>query len=153
MSKEYSNKTSPVLLMVDDDEEDVYLTRRAFCAYQTDLVFNSVSNSECTFDYLYSRGEFEERNNSEAPHVILLDINIPVENGFEILKKLKEDPNHAQIPVVMLSTSKAQQDIDKALSLGAVSYITKPVNTSGMKQIAEEFCQYWFGAEKLTASQ
>lgn len=151
MPKELFSHTSPTLLMVDDDEEDIYLTRRAFCAYKTDLVFSSVNDSQNLFDYLYARGKFEQRNKNEDPQVILLDINIPVENGFDIIKKLKADSHFAELPVVMFSTSKTKDDIDKAHNLGAASYITKPVDSRGMNQIAQEFCEFWFGAREVCA--
>jgi len=152
MPTENQHITNRVLLMVDDDEEDVYLIRRAFCAYQTDLVFHSVSDSQNLFDYLYRRGEYENRNVIDDPQVILLDTSTPVENGLQVLKQLKADPHYANLPVVMLSNRNVPEDRSKADRLGAASYITKPVDSDGMQQFAEEFCHFWFGPEKFTAS-
>lgn len=134
----------PVLLMVDDDEEDIYLTRRAFCAQREDLIFSSVQNNEDLFDYLYCRRKFAHISSDHLPDIILLDINIPKVDGYEILKNIRSDAEFRHVPVVMLSTSIASSDIRKAYRLGANSFITKSVSVSEMQKIAELFCRYWF---------
>ena len=139
----------PVILMVDDDDEDIYLTRRAFCAQQQGLQFRSVQNYQDLFDYLYAKGEYQDNSASDLPDVILLDINIPKKNGFEILEGLRNDPKHRHIPVVMLTTSSAKHDIQKAYQLGANSFISKTVSAEGMKVVANKFCSYWFDFSKL----
>jgi len=136
--------------MVDDDEEDVYLTKRAFCLHQDGLVFNSVSSGTKMFDYLYCRGEYESNEPlTHQPDVILLDINIPKEAGFKVLEKLRSDERFSTLPVSMLTTSSATHDIEKAYRLGANSYICKSVSKQGMEEVANQFCEYWFRFAKL----
>jgi len=142
-----------LVLMVDDDEEDVYLTKRAFCGHMKSLVFKSVPDSPSMFNYLYRRGEFDALETSNIPQLILLDINIPKENGFEILKKLRQDPEHGHIPVTMLTTSTAEHDVRQAYRLGASSFISKSVSASEMKRVAEHFCNYWFDLAHVPDTQ
>lgn len=142
-------KINPVLLMVDDDEEDVYLTKRAFTNYKSDLIFNSVADGVALFDYLDRQGKYKNVQVSPEPMVILLDINMPRENGFVILSRLKEHPSHRQLPVIMLTTSTSYLDVSKAYSLGACSYVCKSVNAAEMKKVAEKVCDYWFDFARL----
>ena len=135
--------------MVDDDDEDIYLTQRAFCGIREDLTFNSVANSAELFDYLHARGKYKNNGVKDMPDVILLDINIPKENGFDILKKLREDDQFSHLPVTMLTTSAAQHDICQAYKMGASSFICKSASASGMKEVAKQFCEYWFNFAKL----
>lgn len=135
--------------MVDDDDEDIYLTKRAFCSYQSDLIFNSVHSGAELFDYLNRRGKFSNEVEAYLPDAILLDINIPKENGFTILEKLSSDNKFSVIPVTMLTTSIAAHDIQNAYKLGANSYLCKSVSSQGMQDVAKQFCDYWFGFAKL----
>ena len=142
-------KKNPVVLMVDDDEEDIYLTRRAFCNYRENLKFNSVQNGTELFDSLNCRGAYSDNLITDLPDVILLDINIPNANGFDLLERLKADDSFKHIPVSMLTTSNSHKDIHKAYSLGASSFICKSVSADGMKEVAQNFCQYWLNFAKL----
>lgn len=135
--------------MVDDDEEDIYLTKRAFCSYKDNLNFVSACDSDAFFNYLYKREYQLNHSAQNSMIVVLLDINIPRENGFDILKKIKSDTQFNHIPVVMLTTSTAEHDIREAYKLGASSFISKSVNAAEMKRIAEHFCQYWFDFVKI----
>lgn len=135
--------------MVDDDPQDIYLTKRAFCSYMPDLRFRGVESGSALFDYLYCRGEFEGNDSDDLPDVILLDINIPRENGFEILENLKKDEAHCHIPVSMLTTSIAPFDLQQAYSKGANSYIRKTISAGEMQITAEQFCNYWFDLVQL----
>jgi len=135
--------------MVDDDNEDIYLTRRAFCNYQEDLVFDGVHSGSQMFDYLNCRGDFAANNPERLPDVILLDINLPKENGFAILEALRADEQFGHIPVAMLTTSNAQRDIQRAYSVGASTYICKSASSKGMQEVAQRFCDYWFGFARL----
>jgi len=141
-----TQKKNPVILMIDDDDEDIYLTKRAFCESREDLIFKSVQTGDDLFDYLYSRGEFVD---AITPDVILLDINIPKENGFEILARLRQDETYGHLPVSILSTSSANHDIAKAYKLGANTFITKSVSMQEMQDVAKHFCEYWFDFARL----
>lgn len=135
--------------MVDDDREDIYLTKRAFGQYDSDLDFRSVQSGSELFDYLLCRGEFVNNTADDMPDVILLDINIPKENGFTLLQKLKQEEALRHLPVSMLTTSNSLQDIRKAYKLGANSFIRKTNTAQGMKKLAENFCAYWFNFAEL----
>jgi len=139
----------PVILMVDDDDEDVYLTKRAFSSQLEKLIFNSVSDGNSFFNFLNRKDEYSSVPESETPDVVLLDINLPRQNGFEILQQLKNDPNHCHLPVIMLTTSTSEVDVRKAYKLGASCFICKSVNSAEMKSIAKEFVNYWFGFARL----
>ncbi len=143
---------APVILMVDDDDEDVYLTKRAFSAQSDKLVFNSVSNGASLFSFLNREGDYSSVPASETPDVLLLDINMPGQNGFEIIQQLRDDPKHSHIPVVFLTTSTSDRDVRKAYQLGASSFICKSMNSSEMRAIAAEFINYWFGFARLPAA-
>jgi len=144
----WSNR-NPVVLMVDDDDEDIYLTQRAFTQYREELVFKSVKDGEALFDYLNFLGEYANNEECDYPDVILLDINIPKENGFEILKRLRGDEKHGHLPVTMLTTSSAVHDVRKAYQLGASSFISKSVDAQGMKAVARQFCEYWLDFARI----
>ncbi len=144
-----SIKANPILLMIDDDREDIYMTKRAFCAHEERLDFRSVQSGEEMFDYLNCRGAYAANTAADRPDVILLDINIPKENGFKLLQKLKSEEEHSHLPVTMLTTSNSADDIRHAYKLGANSFICKSPSASGMKSIAENFCSYWFNFAEL----
>jgi len=146
------SKKSPVVLMIDDDDEDIYLTERAFTQQREDIVFRSVKSSEELFDYLNSLGDYANNEESDYPDVLLLDINIPKENGFEILKKLRSDEKHQHLPISMLTTSTAVHDVRKAYQLGASSFISKSIDAKGMKEVAKQFCQYWLDFARIPTS-
>lgn len=135
--------------MVDDDDEDIYLTRRAFCNYQENLVFNSVTSGAELFEYLQCQGKFVGNTKNDLPDIVFLDINIPKENGLEVLKQFRDNEGLKHIPVCILTTSSAQHDISKAYQLGANSYICKSVNSEDMKHMAAHFCKYWLSVVKL----
>lgn len=135
--------------MVDDDAEDIYLTKRAFATHDEEIVLNSVSSGKELFQYLNQQEGHAERDSSHYPWVILLDVNIPGEDGFDILERLKQDPIHGQLPVIMLSTSKTEIDVKRAYHLGASSFISKKVDTAEMKRMAVNFCDYWFRFAKV----
>lgn len=142
-------KKSPVLLMVDDDREDIYLTKRAFCNHDNRIIFKSVQSGGGLFDYLNCREAYKENTAIDKPDIILLDINIPKQNGFEVLEQLRQEEQHNQIPVSILSTSNSARDIEKAYKHGASSFICKSPSAAGMKNIAEIFCSYWFNLVEL----
>jgi len=152
MAETDQTKAPPVIVMVDDDDEDIYLTKRAFLRHKSDLRFNSVPDGKSLFDYLDRLGDYKDPQVALIPSVILLDINIPSENGFDILSRLKKHENFSHLPVVMLTTSNTDRDIREAYRHGASSYICKSVNAHQMKKIAEMFCEYWFGFSEIPES-
>ena len=137
-----------VILLVDDDDEDAFLTRRAFSKGKLLNDFHHVSSGEEMFAYLRGEGRFALEA-SPRPDLILLDINMPGMGGLEALKLLREDDTLRRIPVVMLSTSDDMDDVLGSYDGGANSYVTKPVDVAGMMKVASLFEEYWFQLVRL----
>ena len=133
-----------VVLVVDDDEEDVYLIRRAFGKRRSIDTIRHVPDGPSLFAYLGGEGKYSDQEAWPRPQLILMDINMPRENGFELLRRLREDRELAPIPVIMLSTSTADTDIAEAYRLGANSFINKPATSDGMRQVARHVDEFWF---------
>ncbi|WP_432812633.1 response regulator [Pantanalinema sp. GBBB05] len=141
------------ILMADDDEEDLLLARSALeaCRLANDL--HCVRNGEELLDYLYRRGEYAELATSPRPGLILLDLNMPRKDGREALQEIKADPELRHIPVVILTTSKAEEDIYRTYDLGANSYITKPVTFNSLVEVMQSLGRYWFEIVDLPPSR
>lgn len=140
---------SPItILMADDDEDDLMLTRDAFLENRLGNELKFVRNGEELMDYLFHRGEYSA-DNAPLPDLILLDLNMPKKDGREALKEIKSDNRLKQIPVVILTTSKAEEDIMKSYELGVNSFITKPVTFNDMIRITKALGDYWFEIVRL----
>jgi len=138
------NRRSITLLMADDDPDDRMLARDALTQARlvNDLYF--VEDGEELMDYLYHRGKYAKIADSPRPGVILLDLNMPRKDGREALKEIKADPDLRQVPVVVLTTSRSEEDIYRTYDLGASSYITKPVTFEGLVEVMKSLKKYWF---------
>jgi CheY-like chemotaxis protein len=132
------------ILMADDDADDRLLTREALedCRLANDLRF--VEDGEELLDYLYRRGTYADPARSPRPGLILLDLNMPRKDGREALAVIKSDPRLRCIPVVVLTTSQAEEDIYRSYDLGVNSYITKPVTFESMVELMKTLGKYWF---------
>lgn len=132
------------ILMADDDEEDLLLAKRALeaCRLANDL--HCVRNGEELLDYLFRRGDYTELDTSPRPGLILLDLNMPRKDGREALQEIKAHPDLRHIPIVILTTSKAEEDIYRTYDLGANSYITKPVTFNSLVEVMQSLGRYWF---------
>lgn len=137
------------ILMADDDEDDGLLVREALAESQFSFNLHIVSNSEELLDYLYNRGLYADKTRATRPGLILLDLNMPIKNGLEVLQEIKTDTSLRTIPVIILSTSEDQQDIYQSYALGANSFITKPVTFVGLVEIMETIGKYWFEIAQL----
>ncbi len=126
--------------MADDDADDRMLAKEALeeSRVLNDLRF--VENGEELMDYLYKRGDFAD---AERPGLILLDLNMPKKDGREALKEIKADANLRRIPIVVMTTSKAEEDIYRSYDLGASSFITKPVTFERLVELMRTLGQYW----------
>ncbi len=132
------------ILYADDDADDQLLVQEAL---EESLVKNElrfVSDGEELMDYLKRRGKYADPNCSPRPGLILLDLNMPRKNGREALAEIKGDPLLRTIPVVVLTTSKAEEDIYRSYELGVNSFIAKPVTFGGMVQVMRALGSYWF---------
>ena len=134
--------SKPYILYVDDSEDDVLMAERAFkkSNLSTDII-TLTDGQEC-IDYIFSEGEYEGKVH-ELPIVILLDLNMPRVNGFEVLEHLRNNEKTKTLPVVVLTTSDAENDVSKAYDLGANSFITKPLKTEDFFNTIVDIDVYW----------
>ena len=128
------------ILVVEDNEDDVLLLRESFADSHLVNVLHAVSDGEEAMQFLRHEGPYPD---SRRPGLVLLDINMPRKNGFEVLKEMKADPALCCIPVVMLTTSSREVDIVRAYTNGACSFISKPVDFDKLKEVAKHFALYW----------
>jgi len=137
------------ILMADDDADDRRLTRDALeeSRLANDLRF--VENGEELLDYLRNKGKYADTEASPRPGLILLDLNMPRMDGRTALKEMKADPDLRQIPVTVLTTSKADEDIFRSYDLGVNSYIVKPVTFEALVDILQTLEKYWFEIVEL----
>lgn len=140
---------SITILMADDDEDDRLMTKEAFEEAKLVNELRFVEDGEELLDYLYHRGKYTDPESFPRPGLILLDLNMPRKDGREALKDIKSDPDLRQIPIVVLTTSKAEEDIYRSYDLGVNSFITKPVSFEGMVFVITTLAQYWFQIVKL----
>jgi len=141
-AKPDANKLRDILL-VEDNPDDVEMTVRAF---KTACVANPVRvarDGAEALDFLFCTGAFVERKSEPAPHVVLLDLNLPKVNGLEVLRRLKADSRTLSIPVVVLTASERDRDIDESRRLGAESYIVKPVDFHSFTQVTPQLKLSW----------
>jgi CheY-like chemotaxis protein len=130
------------VLLVEDDPGDELITREAFEHNKINNTLHVVRDGQEGLDYLYQRGEFSD---ALRPDLILLDLNLPKYDGRQLLQKIKSDPDLCHIPVVVLTTSSAEEDVLRSYKLHANAYVTKPVDldqfVSAVRQIDEFFVQ------------
>jgi len=135
-------KTADIIL-VEDNRHDAELTIRAL---QKSRIANSLlhlRDGEEALDFFFCRGAFSNRNVTDIPKVVLLDIKMPKLDGIEVLRQLKENPTTKIIPVVLLTSSKEEKDIVEGYQLGVNSYIVKPVDFEGFQKAVSDLGLYW----------
>ena len=132
-----------VILMADDDADDRMLTRDALDESRVLNELRFVEDGEELMDYLHRRGKYADAESSPKPGLILLDLNMPKKDGREALKEIKSDPNLRRIPVVIMTTSKAEEDIFRSYDFGASSFITKPVTFDRLVDLMKAIGEYW----------
>ena len=137
------------ILVADDDPDDRQLTREAFeeAKLVNDLRF--VEDGIELLDYLQRRGKYVDPANSPRPGIILLDLNMPRKDGREALAEMKADPRLKTIRVIIMTTSKAEEDILRTYDLSASSYITKPVSFEGLVDVVRTLGKYWLEIVEL----
>ncbi|MFN0017643.1 MAG: response regulator [Pirellulaceae bacterium] len=145
-----TRKGQPItILMADDDADDRQMTREAFdhCRVANDLRF--VEDGEELMDYLHHREQFKDTKQSPRPGLILLDLNMPLKDGREALREIKANPRFKSIRVVVMTTSKAEEDILRSYQLGAESFITKPVTFTALVDVINTMGRYWLEIVEL----
>jgi len=138
-----------VILMAEDDPEDRMLVEEGFEESHLANELRFVEDGEQLMDYLYQRGDYAGEGAAPRPGLILLDLNMPRKDGREALAEIRTDPALRGIPVVVLTTSKAEEDILRSYNLGANSYITKPVTFGGLVNVLQTLGTYWFEIVRL----
>lgn len=142
-------RTQVTILMADDDDDDCMLAREALIESRLAHDLHVVRNGEELLDYLHQRGKYAEPSTSPRPGLILLDLNMPRKDGREALKEIKSEPTLRTIPVIVITTSKAEEDVRRCYNLGANSYIIKPVTFTGLVEVMRSIAKYWFEIVEL----
>jgi CheY-like chemotaxis protein len=145
-----ASRSSITILMADDDEDDRVLTAGAL---QRSRVINDIRfvvDGEDLMHYLHGRGDYAPGGTpAPRPGLILLDLNMPKKDGREALAEIKSDPSLRRIPVVVLTTSKAEEDIVRTYDLGVNSFISKPVSFEELATVMQTLACYWFDLVEL----
>ncbi len=132
-----------VILMADDDADDRLLTQEALGESRVLNDLRFVEDGEELMDYLLHAGKYADPELAPKPGLILLDLNMPKKDGREALLEIKANPRLRRIPVVVMTTSKTEEDIFRSYDLGASSFITKPVTFAGLVELMRTMGQYW----------
>jgi len=149
MNRDPSIFKAKVILMAEDDVDDRLLARDALAESGLGEDLHFVDNGDELLDYLLQRGKFNAQ--TPQPGLILLDLNMPVKDGREVLQEIKSHADLRRIPVVVLTTSRADTDIDLIYQLGANSFITKPVRYDTLVEVMRTIGHYWFKTVELPA--
>jgi len=137
-------KKPVIILIAEDDDDDFIMTRDALEESRLLNELHRVKNGVELMDYLLHRGNYENHVDAPLPALILLDLNMPLKDGREALKEIKEHTTLRRIPVVVLTTSKAEEDIVRTYDIGVNSFIQKPVAFSAFVEAIKVMNQYWF---------
>lgn len=148
------NPKKPVLILIaDDDLDDCQMIKEALDESHLLNEVHFVKDGEELMDYLLLKGNFDSRKKFPLPGIIILDLNMPKKDGREAIKEIKSQPGLRQIPVIVLTTSKAEEDIYRTYNLGVSSFITKPVAFESLVQIMKSLGRYWFEIVELPDSK
>ena len=137
------------ILMADDDAEDHLLVRDALRETGLNHDLRVVSDGEELLDYLHGRAKYRTLPDLPRPDLVLLDLNMPKKDGREVLQEIKADGAWQRIPIVVLTTSTADDDVGFSYDMGASSYITKPVTFRAWVDLVRVLSKYWFELVKL----
>ncbi|MBX7172807.1 MAG: response regulator [Pyrinomonadaceae bacterium] len=135
------------ILMADDDPDDRLLVQEAFEENRLMNNLETVEDGEELMDFLHRRGKFVDT--TITPGLILLDLNMPKKSGLEALKEIKSDERLRRLPVVILTTSKAEEDIIRSYDLGVNSFVVKPVTFDSLVELVKDLDKYWFQIVEL----
>ncbi|HEY2327457.1 MAG TPA: response regulator [Gaiellaceae bacterium] len=144
-------KNAITILLADDDEEDLQMTVEALQESRLGNDLRITRDGQELMDYLLRRGDYSNGADAPLPGLILLDLNMPKKDGREALAEIKSNEALRNIPVIVLTTSKAEEDIFRSYDLGVNSFITKPVTFAGLAEAMKVLSQYWFEIVELPA--
>jgi CheY-like chemotaxis protein len=134
------------ILLVEDNEDDAVIIQEVFSDMRLATLINVVRDGEEALAYLQRTGKYKV---VRMPDIVLLDINMPKKNGFEVLEEMKKDPRLQSLPVIMLTTSHREEDIVRSYAKGACSYIHKLVDLDQFKHLIKQFEHYWTGISRI----
>jgi len=137
------------VLLVEDNEADVRLTREALREQGELIRLSTVSDGEQALAYLRREQGFAD---APRPDLVLLDLNLPRKNGLEVLREVRSDPDLACVPVIMLTTSSAHQDVLDAYAAGANCFVVKPLELDDFMQLIDAIRSFWLGTARLPSS-
>ena len=146
-----SQRKGITILLAEDDADDRLLVKEALAEGRVLNDLRSVEDGEELLDYLRRRGRYADPEASPRPGLVLLDLNMPRKDGREALREIKADPELKRIPVVVMTTSKAEEDVLRSYDLGANSYITKPVTFDRLVELMKVLGRYWIEFVELPA--
>ena len=137
------------ILLAEDDQDDRFLIGKALDESGSQNQLFIVENGEFLLDFLKNRGRYADKQKYPRPDVIMLDLNMPLMDGREALAEIKKDPELKRIPIIALTTSKSDEDINTTYDLGVTGFITKPMDFRELVGIMESFGNYWFQSVTL----
>ena len=140
------------ILVADDDQDDCLMTRDAFAQAGCTNPLQFVHDGEELMDYLNRQGRFADADRFPTPGLVLLDLNMPRKDGREALREIKADPALRMIPVVVLTTSKAEEDVARSYDEGVNSFISKPASFSALIEVVQSLGKYWLQTVDLPPS-
>jgi CheY-like chemotaxis protein len=141
---------SGLILYAEDEENDVFFLKRAFRQAQIEHPIFAVSDGQKAMDYCSGVGEFADRTKHPLPRLLLLDLNMPRKSGFEVLKWIRSDSQISNLPVIVLTSSLQEADIDRAYTNGANAYVVKPTSTDDMVAMASGINEFWFKLSRIS---
>lgn len=133
------------ILLVEDNPDEAELALLGFKRISGDYDVEVVSDGEQALEFLFAQGLYSNRDVERKPALIILDIDLPRLNGFEVLQQLRSDGSYSTTPVVILSSSDELSDIIKGYQLGTNSYLRKPVDFESFADLLQQICHYWLG--------
>ena len=143
---------SQLIMIVEDNDDDFIATMRAFKKANLVNPVRRCTNGDQALDYIFQRGEFSVPGAAPRPSLILLDLNLPGTDGREVLRTIKAAPDLQKIPAIVLTTSNAEQDIERCYAAGANSYVQKPVDFEGFIRAIARLSEYWLEVAILPKS-
>ncbi len=132
-----------LVLMAEDDDNDVFFLERAFKQAQIANPVHRVKDGEEALAYLKGEGQYSNREKFPLPHLMLLDLKMPRKNGFEVIQWVRQQPGLRRMPLVVLTSSKEDPDVNHAYELGANTYLVKPVKFDGLVEMMKTLNLYW----------
>ena len=137
------------ILLAEDDPDDIYLISEAVDECGLDVKLRVVQDGEDLLDYLYQRDRYANGEKAVPPDLILLDLNMPLKDGRDALREIKEDPAIKNIPVIVLTTSSAEADLEQSYQDGASGFITKPASFRELRDVVRKLSDYWLSTVLL----